>query len=140
MTKYIAFTLEDLPEIAKSIIEENPDQRIFLMEGEMGVGKTTLTKSICDYLQVEDNVYSPTFAIINEYLSPFFGNIYHFDFYRINKEEEAYDIGIEEYLYSGEYCFLEWSQRIVNLIPPRYVKVNIQELDNNRREIKIERI
>lgn len=140
MNKYIASKLEDLPEIAKSIIEENLDQRIFLLEGEMGVGKTTLTKSICDYLQVEDNVYSPTFAIINEYLSPIFGNIYHFDFYRINKEEEAYDIGIEEYLYSGEYCFLEWSQRIANLIPPRYVKVNIQELDNNRREIKIERI
>ena len=140
MTKYIANKLEDLPEIAKKIIEENLDQRIFLLEGEMGAGKTTLTKSICDYFEVKENVCSPTFAIVNEYLSPKVGKIFHFDFYRINKEEEAFDIGIEEYLYSGDYCFLEWSQKIINLIPPHFVKVIINEIDNKQREIKIERI
>ncbi|MCK9163218.1 MAG: tRNA (adenosine(37)-N6)-threonylcarbamoyltransferase complex ATPase subunit type 1 TsaE [Bacteroidales bacterium] len=140
MTKYIANKLEDLPEIAKKIIEENLDQRIFLLEGEMGAGKTTLTKSICDYFEVKENVCSPTFAIVNEYLSPKVGKIFHFDFYRINKEEEAFDIGIEEYLYSGDYCFLEWSQKIKNLIPSHYVKVIINEINNKHREIKIERI
>lgn len=87
MTKYIAATLEDLPQIAKQIIEENPKERIFLLEGEMGAGKTTLIKAICDYFEVEENVCSPTFAIINEYLSSKVGKIFHFDFYRLNKEE-----------------------------------------------------
>ena len=140
MTKYIATTLEDLPKIAQQIIEENTDQRIFLLEGDMGAGKTTLTKAICDFFEVEENVCSPTFAIVNEYLSPNAGKIFHFDFYRLNKEEEAFDIGIEEYLYSGYYCFLEWSQKIKNLIPSHYVRVVINETENKQREIKIERI
>lgn len=140
MTKYLATKLEDLPQIAKQIIEENKDYRVFLLEGDMGAGKTTLTKAICDYFGVEENVCSPTFAIINEYLSPKAGKIFHFDFYRLNKEEEAFDIGIEEYLYSGDYCFLEWSQKIKNLIPAHYIKVIITEIENKQREIKIERI
>ena len=140
MTKYIATKLEDLPKIAKQIIEENTDQRIFLLEGDMGAGKTTLTKAICDFFEVEENVCSPTFAIVNEYLSPNAGKIFHFDFYRLNKEEEAFDIGIEEYLYSGYYCFLEWSQKIKNLIPSHYVRVVINETENKQREIKTERI
>lgn len=140
MTKYIATTLEDLPKIAQQIIEENTDQRIFLLEGDMGAGKTTLTKAICDFFEVEENVCSPTFAIVNEYLSSKVGKIFHFDFYRLNKEEEAFDIGIEEYLYSGYYCFLEWSQKIKNLIPSHYVRVVINETENKQREIKTERI
>ena len=140
MTKYIATTLEDLPKIAQQIIEENTDQRIFLLEGDMGAGKTTLTKAICNFFEVEENVCSPTFAIVNEYLSPNAGKIFHFDFYRLNKEEEAFDIGIEEYLYSGYYCFLEWSEKIKNLIPSHYVKIIITETEDKQREIKIERI
>lgn len=140
MTIYKAITLEQLPSIAKQIIEENQTQRIFLLEGAMGAGKTTFTKAICEYFQVIENVCSPTFAIINEYYSPKVGKIFHFDFYRLNKEEEAFDIGIEEYLYSGDYCFLEWSQKISNLLPQHYIKITITEKEDQQREIKIERI
>lgn len=140
MSQYIAESLDELPLIAKQIIENNPESRIFLLEGAMGAGKTTFTKAICECFEVESNVCSPTFAIVNEYFSNKVGKIYHFDFYRINKEEEAYDIGVEEYLYGGDYCFLEWSERISNLLPEHYVKINITEIQNHYREIKIERI
>jgi len=137
---YIANGLEDLPKLAKQIILDYKDERIFVLEGLMGAGKTTFTKAVCQVLGVKDNVCSPTFAIVNEYYSDIAGDIYHFDFYRINKEEEAFDIGFEEYLYSGNYCFMEWSERIVNLLPKHFTRITIKEIEDLKREIKIERV
>lgn len=137
---YIANNLEELPKVAKQILSDYKDERIFILEGLMGAGKTTFTKAVCQILGVKDNVCSPTFAIVNVYYSENFGDIYHFDFYRINKEEEAFDIGFEEYVYSGNYCFLEWSERIINLLPKHFTKITIKEIEDFKREIKIERV
>ncbi|MFA6199336.1 MAG: tRNA (adenosine(37)-N6)-threonylcarbamoyltransferase complex ATPase subunit type 1 TsaE [Bacteroidales bacterium] len=137
---YIANSLEELPKVARQILLDYKDERIFVLNGSMGAGKTTFTKAVCEVLGVKDNVCSPTFAIINEYFSDIVGDIYHFDFYRINKEEEAFDIGLEEYLYSGNYCFMEWSERIINLLPKHFTRITIKEVDNLKREIKIERV
>ena len=93
----------------------------------MGVGKTTLIKEICRHLGVEDNVCSPTFAIINAYSTVKGEDVYHFDFYRLKSADEAYDIGYEEYFYSGNYCFTEWTEKIEDLLPERYVRVDIVE-------------
>ncbi len=137
---YIANSLEELPKVARQILLDYKDERIFILNGLMGAGKTTFTKAVCEVLGVKDNVCSPTFAIINEYFSDIVGDIYHFDFYRINKEEEAFDIGLEEYLYSGNYCFMEWSERVINLLPKHFTRITIKEVENFKREIKIERI
>lgn len=137
---YIANNLEELTKVAKQILSDYKDERIFVLEGLMGAGKTTFTKAVCQVLGVKDNVCSPTFAIVNVYYSESAGDIYHFDFYRINKEEEAFDIGFEEYLYSGNYCFMEWSERIINLLPKHYTKITIKEIEDFKREIKIERV
>lgn len=137
---YIANSLEELPKVARQILLDYKDERIFVLNGLMGAGKTTFTKAVCEVLGVKDNVCSPTFAIVNEYLSDIVGDIYHFDFYRINKEEEAFDIGLEEYLYSGNYCFMEWSERVINLLPKHFTKITIKEVENSKREIKIERV
>lgn len=93
----------------------------------MGVGKTTLIKELCAVLGVEDNVCSPTFAIVNEYCARNGEPVYHFDFYRLKTLAEAYDIGYEEYFYSGCYCFTEWTEKIEELLPDRYVRVEIEE-------------
>jgi tRNA threonylcarbamoyladenosine biosynthesis protein TsaE len=136
---YIANSLEELPKVARQILLDYKDERIFVLNGFMGAGKTTFTKAVCEVLGVKDNVCSPTFAIINEYYSDIVGDIYHFDFYRINKEDEAFDIGLEEYLYSGNYCFIEWSERVINLLPKHFTRITIKEIEDFKREIKIER-
>lgn len=136
---YIANSLEELPKVARQILLDYKDERIFVLNGLMGAGKTTFTKAVCEVLGVKDNVCSPTFAIINEYYSDIVGDIYHFDFYRINKEDEAFDIGLEEYLYSGNYCFIEWSERVINLLPKHFTRITIKEIEDFKREIKIER-
>ncbi|MEQ8324157.1 MAG: tRNA (adenosine(37)-N6)-threonylcarbamoyltransferase complex ATPase subunit type 1 TsaE [Vicingaceae bacterium] len=116
--------LGDLPKIAKYLIENN-DRRVFLFKGEMGAGKTTLIKSICKVLKCQDEVSSPTFALINHYLSERYGDVFHFDFYRIKTSEEAMDIGFEEYIDSGAYCFIEWPEMVLKLISVNYVEVQI---------------
>jgi len=136
---YIANSLEELPKVARQILLDYKDERIFVLNGLMGAGKTTFTKAVCEVLGVKDNVCSPTFAIVNEYYSDIVGDIYHFDFYRINKEDEAFDIGLEEYLYSGNYCFIEWSERVINLLPKHFTRITIKEIEDFKREIKIER-
>lgn len=141
MTKhYLVNNLQELNSVAEKLLIDFRDERVFALDGLMGAGKTTFTKSICHVLGAKDEVCSPTFAIVNEYLSETFGAIYHFDFYRINKESEAFDIGLEEYLYSGNYCFLEWSERIKNLLPKHYTIVKITEIEDNKREIIAERV
>ena len=126
--------LADLPEAAASLLTNFPLDRIFLFFGEMGSGKTTFIKALCTELGVTDTVASPTYSIVNEYQSPK-GKVYHFDFYRLKNETEALDMGYEEYFYDGSYCFIEWPEKIENLWPPEFVKVNIAVTDQNQRLI-----
>ncbi len=122
-----------LPQVARELLETFPEERFFAFFGKMGVGKTTLIKAICQQLGVEDNVCSPTFAIINSYSTAAAEPVYHFDFYRLKNLDEAYDIGYEEYFYSGDWVFTEWTEKIEELLPEHYVRVDIEE--NN--EIRI---
>jgi tRNA threonylcarbamoyladenosine biosynthesis protein TsaE len=124
--------IEQLPEVARKLLEEFPEERFFAFFGKMGVGKTTLIKELCAALGVEDNVCSPTFAIVNEYRDREGEPVYHFDFYRLKSVAEAYDIGYEEYFYSGCYCFTEWTEKIEELLPEHYVRVEMEEKDGKR--------
>jgi tRNA threonylcarbamoyladenosine biosynthesis protein TsaE len=113
-----------LPEIADHFLKEAGDCKVWVFSGEMGAGKTTLIKALCRKLGVNDTMSSPTFSIINEYETGL-GRVFHFDFFRIKNEAEAYDIGADEYFYSGDYCFVEWPEKIPGLIPDAHVHVNI---------------
>ncbi len=121
-----------LPEVARNLLSSFGEERFFAFFGKMGVGKTTLIKELCAALGVEDNVCSPTFAIVNEYSDREGEPVYHFDFYRLKNLAEAYDIGYEEYFYSGCYCFTEWTEKIEELLPERYVRVEIEEKEGVR--------
>ena len=126
--------LAHLNEAARTFIENMGDHTVFAFYGHMGAGKTTFIKAICEALGVDDVITSPTFAIVNEYTaqgSP----IYHFDFYRIKKLEEVYDMGFEDYFYSGELCLIEWPELIEEVLPSNAVKVSIQEKDDGSRAI-----
>lgn len=118
--------LNELNTIGEKIIEYFNTSRIFLLYGNMGAGKTTLIKSLSKALKVTQTVTSPSFAIVNEYFTLESKSIYHFDFYRIKKIDEAYDIGFEEYLYSENYCFIEWPEKIEELLPEKCVYINIE--------------
>ena len=123
---------EGLPEAAQKFVDEMGENRVFAFYGKMGAGKTTFIKAICEALGVEDVVTSPTFAIVNEYKTPN-GAVYHFDFYRIKNLREAYDIGCEEYFYSGCPCFIEWPEMIEELLPENTVNVHIEVLEDESR-------
>ncbi|WP_313511964.1 tRNA (adenosine(37)-N6)-threonylcarbamoyltransferase complex ATPase subunit type 1 TsaE [Sphingobacterium sp.] len=125
---------ESLPAAAAWLIENAGDKRVFVFQAPMGAGKTTFIKAICAYLQVEDSTSSPTFSIVNEYHSEN-GPIYHFDFYRLKSEQEAFDLGYEEYFYSGDYCFIEWPEKIPNLIPEDAAIVKIEVAEDQSRTI-----
>jgi tRNA threonylcarbamoyladenosine biosynthesis protein TsaE len=131
--------LNELSSVASKIITfiEAHDSYICLFNGQMGAGKTTLIKAICSELGVVDNVSSPTFAIVNEYLTEKKQSIYHFDFYRLKSEKEAYDMGVEEYFEAGNLCFLEWASQIPSLIPPNHISIDISVLPDNQRLIKL---
>ena len=128
----VIHSVAELPEVARKLLETYPEDRFFAFFGKMGVGKTTLIKELCAELGVADNVCSPTFAIVNEYTSGDGEPLYHFDFYRMKSVAEAYDIGYEEYFYSGCYCFTEWTEKIEELLPESYVRVEITENDGTR--------
>ena len=132
-------SVDELAEVARRLLAEFAADRFFAFFGKMGVGKTTLIKEICAELGVEDNVCSPTFAIVNEYSDREGEPVYHFDFYRLKSVAEAYDIGYEEYFYSGCYCFTEWTEKIEELLPERYVRVEIEER-NGIRTLKANKI
>jgi tRNA threonylcarbamoyladenosine biosynthesis protein TsaE len=134
-----AQSTSDLPGIASSLINYSGSQKIFLFYGDMGAGKTTFIKSLCEYLGTRELVTSPTFSIVNEYGSER-NRIYHFDFYRLKNQNEALDLGYEEYFYSGNYCFIEWPEKIADLLPPHYIRVDIRVLDNNERLLTFEKI
>ncbi len=128
---------EELVGVAKNLLNYFSDKKIILFYGEMGAGKTTLIKLLCKQLGVEESTNSPTFSIVNEYLSISQKSIYHFDFYRIEKEEEVFDMGYEDYFYSGNFCFIEWPEKIPNLLPEEVVKVSIELDDDYNRLISV---
>ena len=128
-----------LDEAALAIIKAGEKEAVWLFTGEMGVGKTTLIKAICRQKGVLDEVSSPTFSIVNEYLTEADETIYHFDFYRLEKQEEALDIGLEEYLYSGNLCMLEWPEKIEGLLPQQFLRINLAEHADRSRSIKLTR-
>ncbi|WP_308242907.1 tRNA (adenosine(37)-N6)-threonylcarbamoyltransferase complex ATPase subunit type 1 TsaE [uncultured Prevotella sp.] len=130
-------SLAEINEAAKTFIENMGDSKVFAFYGKMGAGKTTFIKAICEELGVEDVITSPTFAIVNEYQSSTTGDsIFHFDFYRIKKLEEVYDMGYEDYFYGGSLCFLEWPELIDELLPEDAKKVTIEETENGGRVVK----
>ena len=129
---------EGLAAAARQFVEAMGERRIFAFYGKMGAGKTTFIKAICEALGVEDVVTSPTFAIVNEYgADGAFDRVYHFDFYRIKNLREAYDIGCEEYFYSGCPCFIEWPELVEELLPENTVNVSIEVRDDKSRLVKI---
>ncbi|MBR5694865.1 MAG: tRNA (adenosine(37)-N6)-threonylcarbamoyltransferase complex ATPase subunit type 1 TsaE [Paludibacteraceae bacterium] len=131
--------LSSIRETAKEFVSQMDNHKVYLFYGSMGAGKTTFIRAICEELGVKDTVNSPTFAIINEYTDGDGNPIYHFDFYRINKVEEAYDFGYEDYFYSGNVCFVEWPEMIEELLPADAVKVSIQEKEDGTREVIIDK-
>ena len=131
-------SLDTIRQAAKEFIAEMDDRTVFAFRGDMGAGKTTFIKAICEELGVEDVINSPTFAIINEYRSSETGElIYHFDFYRINKLSESEDIGTEDYFYSGALCFIEWPEKIEELLPGDVVEVAITENPDGSRTVEV---
>ena len=125
--------IDHIREAAREFIEHIGDRRVFAFYGKMGAGKTTFVKAICEELGVDDVITSPTFAIINEYTSAKDDTIFHFDFYRIKKLEEVYDMGYEDYFYSGALCFIEWPELIEEILPDDAVRVSITEQDDGSR-------
>ncbi|MFZ4582752.1 MAG: tRNA (adenosine(37)-N6)-threonylcarbamoyltransferase complex ATPase subunit type 1 TsaE [Paludibacter sp.] len=130
-------SLKSINKTARQFIEQIGDGTVFAFNGTMGAGKTTFIKAICEELGVTENVNSPTFSIVNEYEASNGRIIYHFDCYRINKIEEALEIGVEEYLYSGNWCFIEWSENIASLLPDSVINVEITEEENGERDVVI---
>lgn len=128
-------SIEGLKNAAANLIKQFPDHRVFALYGKMGAGKTTFIQNICSSLGSGDNVTSPTFAIINEYNTASLSSIFHFDFYRIKDLEEAYDLGYEDYFYSGKYCFIEWPEMIEPLLPENIVAVKIEAQEDESRII-----
>lgn len=127
--------LSDLQGAAIALLKFSGENRIFTFEGDMGAGKTTFIKAICAQLDIDDLVSSPTFSIVNEYESKTGNTVYHFDFYRIKNLNEAYDIGYEEYFYSGNICLIEWPEKIESLLPEKYVRVKIEINGTDKRTL-----
>lgn len=133
--KIIINNLDQIQEAAQQFVASMGDNTVFAFYGSMGAGKTTFVKAVCEELGVEDVINSPTFAIVNEYRSTTDELIYHFDFYRIKKLEEVYDMGYEDYFYSGALCFIEWPELVEDLLPLDAVKVTIEEQNDGSRVI-----
>ncbi len=132
------YSIEDINQVAKELLKAT-DSKVLSFYGDMGIGKTTLIKEICKELEVEDVVHSPTFSLVNEYQTKNLETIYHFDFYRIEGENEAYDIGIEDYFYSDLWCFIEWPENIENLLPLGATEIRVSLLENGQRNIQIKK-
>ncbi|CAM3700128.1 tRNA (adenosine(37)-N6)-threonylcarbamoyltransferase complex ATPase subunit type 1 TsaE [Mucilaginibacter galii] len=131
--------LAELPAAAQSLLNFAGDQKIFLFYGDMGAGKTTFIKALCEQLGVKEPVTSPTFSIVNEYMGST-AQVYHFDFYRLKSQDEALDMGYEEYFYSGNYCLIEWPEKIPDLLPHHYIKVSITLQEQQSRLFTFESI
>ena len=133
----LTYTINQIQETAKAVVEAMKGNQLFAFYGQMGAGKTTLIKAICRQLGVQEEVNSPTFAIVNEYEGTN-SAIYHFDFYRINRPEEALDFGLYDYFDSGNPCLMEWPECIEPLLPDDTIKIEISVIDNNTRKIKMD--
>ncbi len=129
--------LSSINDAARELINTFPDKRIFAFYGEMGAGKTTLIKALCRVLQVTDVTSSPSFGLIYEYQTRGSESVYHFDFYRIESIEEVFDIGYEEYMYSGDYCFLEWPELIEPILPGDTIRISIKICEAEERELEV---
>jgi tRNA threonylcarbamoyladenosine biosynthesis protein TsaE len=139
MFKEVIQSIGDIERVAEKFLEAHSEETVFAFYGKMGVGKTTFIKALCDVLEVEDYVTSPTFSLVNEYSSSK-GELYHFDFYRIKNIHDVYDFGYEEYFYSGNICLIEWPELVDPLLPSNTVIVKIEELEDGRREISTEKL
>jgi len=135
LTKVVCKQLADLDNAAKVLLKKYPSNRLFAFYGEMGAGKTTFIKKICNKLKVIDNISSPTFAIVNVYQTENAEQVYHFDFYRIKTLEEVYDIGYEDYFYSDQYCLMEWPEKIKDILPEDTIIVKINVDTENQYRI-----
>lgn len=133
------FSLSQISDIAQQVLSQAADRKVILFHGEMGAGKTTFIKALCAELGATNPVSSPTFSLVNEYEYPA-GLIYHFDCYRLKTPTEALDMGIEEYLYSGQFCLIEWPEKMEGLWPERYLSVSLSAIDPNTRHISIETV
>ncbi len=129
--------IKEIPGTANKALSFFPDNKLFAVYGPMGVGKTTFIKALCKELGVKDIVNSPSFGLVHNYKLPNNDPVYHFDFYRIKKQEEAFDIGYEDYFFSGHYCFIEWPEKVTELLPNDCVKIFMKE-DNGVRFFSIE--
>ena len=132
----ITFSLDEINTVAQQILEQNPE-KVILFHGEMGVGKTTLIKALAKELGVNGVTSSPTFSLVNEYQTTNNQIVYHFDFYRLNNEIEALDMGADEYLYSGNWCFIEWAEKIPSLIPESHSTIAIRMLPDGKRFLEL---
>src|SRR5882757_7489245 len=130
-----ALSLSEMTAAAAELIRKCGHVKVWLFAGEMGAGKTTLIKAVCEQLGVREGMSSPTFSIVNEYDRQEGGKIYHFDFYRLKNEQEAFDLGAEEYFDSGNFCFVEWPEKIPTLIPPQHIDIKITTEDPMHRII-----
>jgi tRNA threonylcarbamoyladenosine biosynthesis protein TsaE len=130
------FSLDEIENIARQVLAENP-KKVILFHGEMGAGKTTFIKQLAKELGVTEATSSPTFSLVNEYQTTNNQIVYHFDFYRLKHETEALDMGVDEYLYSGNWCFIEWAEQIPNLIPETHSIISIKELPDGRRSLEL---
>ncbi|WP_163709852.1 tRNA (adenosine(37)-N6)-threonylcarbamoyltransferase complex ATPase subunit type 1 TsaE [Mangrovibacterium lignilyticum] len=131
-------SLEELPHVAKEFLKAFGEERLFAFYGSMGAGKTTFIKALCRSMGSTDNITSPTFALVNEYDTSLPEKIYHFDFYRLKDMTEAMDIGFDDYVESGNYCFMEWPEKIERLLPDHLVEVHIEEISPTVRRLKAE--
>ena len=132
----ITFSLDEINTVARQILGQNP-KKVILFHGEMGVGKTTLIKALAKELGVNEVTSSPTFSLVNEYQTIDNQIVYHFDFYRLNNEIEALDMGADEYLYSGNWCFIEWAEKISNLVPESHSTISIRLLPDGKRFLEL---
>lgn len=134
-----AHNLEELKTVASHILTFSVSKKIFIFYGEMGAGKTTLVKELCRQLGVKEQASSPTFSIVNEYQGAY-SKVYHFDFYRLKNQNEALDMGYEEYFYSDDYCFIEWPERIPDLLPEHYIRISLKVDNAQARHIQVDNI
>lgn len=133
----IIFSLNQIDEVARQVVEQNP-HKVILFNGEMGAGKTTFIKALSKALGVQSATSSPTFSLVNEYETENDDLVYHFDVYRLKNESEAYDMGMDEYLHSGHWCFIEWAEKIPNLIPDKHSVITIESLVDGKRKLILE--
>jgi len=136
-TTYTVKDLDDLPEVAADILKLVDEEGVVALYGEMGAGKTTLIRAMCERLGVADTVNSPTFAIVNHYVTAKGRNVYHFDFYRINKPEEAFDFGYEEYVFGSDLCFIEWPEKVEGILPDNIKRIDIKVNEGGVRTITV---